>query len=80
MLGTTIDGKASLFAFATDDLIQRGLRADQIVREVALLVGGRGGGKPHMAQAGLPDAARLQEALEGVAAVVEKLAGAAAAQ
>ena len=78
VLGASLDGKASLFAFVTDDLIQRGLRADQIVREVAQRVGGRGGGKPHMAQAGLPDASRLQEALDGVVEVVQKLAGAAA--
>ncbi len=79
VLGASIDGKASLFAFATDDLIQRGLRADQIVREVAVQVGGRGGGKPHMAQAGLPDASRLQEALDGVPDVVRKLSAATSA-
>ena len=73
VLGTAVDEKASLFAFVTDDLIQRGLRADQLVRDVAGRVGGRGGGKPHMAQAGLPEAARLQEALEGVSEAVRKM-------
>jgi alanyl-tRNA synthetase len=50
------DGKNSLLAVVTDDLRDRGLRADAIIRDVAAVAGGRGGGKPHMAQAGIPDA------------------------
>ncbi|MQA90019.1 MAG: alanine--tRNA ligase [Gemmatimonas sp.] len=70
VLATELDGKASLFAVATDDLIQRGVRADAVVREVAAAAGGRGGGRPHMAQAGIPDSSRLQEALDQVEPVV----------
>lgn len=73
VLGTEVEGKASLFAVATDDLIRRGIRADQVVREAAGLVGGRGGGRPHMAQAGIPDAGRLAEALAAVPDVVRGL-------
>jgi alanyl-tRNA synthetase len=69
------DGKAALLVVVTDDLRERGVRADALVRDLAATVGGRGGGKPHMAQAGLPDAARLDEALAAAASVV---AGAAA--
>ena len=70
--------KQALFAFVTDDLIRRGVRADAVVREVAAVVGGRGGGKPHMAQAGVEDASRLDEALfAGATAVREILAGSA---
>jgi alanyl-tRNA synthetase len=57
------DGKGSLLAVVTDDLRAKGLRADAIVRDVAALAGGRGGGKPHMAQAGIPDADRIGAAL-----------------
>jgi alanyl-tRNA synthetase len=57
------DGKGSILAVVSDDLRERGLRADAIVREVAAVAGGKGGGKPHMAQAGIPDASRLEEAL-----------------
>jgi alanyl-tRNA synthetase len=63
------DGKSSLLSVVTDDLRDR-LRADTIIREVAAIAGGRGGGKPHMAQAGIPDAARLPEALAAVPGVV----------
>ncbi len=69
------DGKAALLVVVTDDLRERGLRADAIVRDIAAVVGGRGGGKPHMAQAGLPDAARLDEALAASEQVVRTAAG-----
>ncbi|MDZ7779298.1 MAG: alanine--tRNA ligase [Gemmatimonadota bacterium] len=57
------EGKQALFAFVTDDLISRGVRADAVVREVAAVVGGRGGGRPHMAQGGVNDPSRVDEAL-----------------
>ncbi len=52
-----------LFAFATDSAIAAGVRADALVREVAALVGGKGGGRPHMAQAGVADPAGLGDAV-----------------
>jgi len=71
--------KKALLAFVTDDLISRGVRADAVVREVAALVGGRGGGRPHMAQAGVEDAERLDEALAAGATAVRELLGQGAA-
>jgi alanyl-tRNA synthetase len=65
------DGKNSLLGIVTDDLRERGLRADTIIRDVASVAGGRGGGKPHMAQAGIPDASRLPDALAAVSGVVQ---------
>jgi len=65
--------RQALLAFVTDDLISRGVRADAVVREVAAVVGGRGGGRPHMAQAGVEDSARLDEALASGAEVVRNL-------
>ena len=67
------DGKGSLLAVVTDDLRARGLRADTIVRDVAAIAGGRGGGKPHMAQAGIPDAGRIEAALSEAPKVVAAL-------
>jgi alanyl-tRNA synthetase len=66
------DGKGSLLVVVTDDLRALGVRADAIVRDVAAVAGGRGGGKPHMAQAGLPDASRIAEALAAAPALVSK--------
>jgi alanyl-tRNA synthetase len=78
VIGTRAGDRASILAVATDDLIQRGIRADEVVREVAAAAGGKGGGRPHMAQAGIPEADRLPLALEKVEEVVRgMLAGAA---
>lgn len=65
--------KRALLAFVSDDMISRGVRADAVVREVAALVGGRGGGRPHMAQAGVEDPTRLDEALASGAGTVRAL-------
>jgi alanyl-tRNA synthetase len=64
------DGKNTLLVVVTDDLRDRGLRADLLVGELAAAAGGKGGGKPHMAQAGIPDAARIGAALDAVVPTV----------
>ncbi|MGZ8467933.1 MAG: alanine--tRNA ligase [Gemmatirosa sp.] len=70
------DGKTTMLAVVSDDLRERGVRADEVVRVVAAVAGGRGGGKPHMAQAGIPDASKLAEALAQAPALVGPLVGA----
>jgi alanyl-tRNA synthetase len=69
------EGKHTLLAVVTDDLRERGVRADALVRDLAEAAGGRGGGKAHMAQAGIPDAERLPDALERVPSAVRRLLG-----
>ncbi len=74
LLGAALaDGKGALLVVVTDDARERGLRADTVVRDVAATVGGRGGGKPHMAQAGV-DAAQIDTALAAGRDVVARLA------
>jgi alanyl-tRNA synthetase len=76
VLGSVIDGKVALVCVVTDDLIQaRGLKAGSIVGAVAKMVGGGGGGKPHLATAGGKDAGKLDEALEKVPEVIRSFAG-----
>jgi len=55
VLGMESDGKATLLAAVTDDLVGR-VNAGGLIRELAPIVGGRGGGRPNLAQAGGPDA------------------------
>jgi alanyl-tRNA synthetase len=59
----TDDGKVMLLAGVTDDLIKKGVKAGDIVKEIAPIVGGGGGGRPNMAQAGGKDASKIDEAL-----------------
>jgi alanyl-tRNA synthetase len=74
VLGAVIEGKVSLLAVVTDDLIKsRSLKAGDIVKKAAEIVGGSGGGKPHLALAGGKDPAKLEEALRQVPHIVEGL-------
>jgi alanyl-tRNA synthetase len=70
------DGKNALLVVVTDDLRERGVRADALIKDIAAAAGGRGGGKPHMAQAGIPDASRFAEALARAPELVRAVLGA----
>ena len=65
--------RTALFSVVTDDLIGRGVRADQVVRKVAEITGGSGGGRPHMAQGGVGDPDRVAEALARAPEIVRAL-------
>jgi alanyl-tRNA synthetase len=75
VLAATVGERVALFAVATDDLVQRGVRADTVLREVAAVAGGKGGGRPHMAQGGVGDPDRVPEALRQVVEIVRPLLG-----
>jgi alanyl-tRNA synthetase len=77
VLGAVMNEKVNFLAVVTDDLISGGvLRADELVREVAKIAGGSGGGKPHQALAGGKQVDKLDEALErGRQLLRERLAG-----
>mgnify|MGYP000873088356 FL=1 len=72
VLGSRFDGKALFVVTVTRDLIDRGLRAGDIVKAAAEAAGGGGGGRPDMAQAGARDAAKLKEALGAAKARIER--------
>jgi len=72
-LGTIIDGRPLLIVGLTNDLLSRGLHAGKLAGDAARLMGGGGGGRPNMAQAGGRDAAKLAEAVAAVVAAVEPL-------
>ncbi|MEZ4414116.1 MAG: alanine--tRNA ligase [Gemmatimonadota bacterium] len=64
------DGKVGLMVSVSDDLVQRGVRAGDLVRELAALGGGSGGGRPHLAQGGVDGPEGLERALAGAMAAV----------
>ena len=74
VLGLASDGKASLVAVVSQDL-QKRLHAGRIIKEVAALVGGSGGGRPDFAQAGGKNAEKLEEALQAVYNIVAEFIG-----
>ena len=71
VLGSVADGKVSLIAGVTPDLTAK-LKAGELVNYVAQQVGGKGGGRPDMAQAGGNDPAKLSEALRSVGPWIEQ--------
>jgi alanyl-tRNA synthetase len=72
VLGTVNEDRPVLVAAVTPDLIQRGLRAGDLIKKVAQIVGGSGGGRPHLAQAGGRDPDRLPAAIEAVPDLVRE--------
>ncbi len=65
------DGKISILTMATKDAVTKGIHAGNIVKEVARICGGGGGGRPDMAQAGGKDVAKLGDALKVAWQVIE---------
>ena len=75
VFGFDDNGKATLLAGVTDDLVKKGLKAGDIVKEIAPIVDGGGGGRPQMAQAGGKNPAKIGDALARAAELIrEKLA------
>jgi len=77
VLGASFEnGKNTMLTVVSDDLRERGVRADAILRELAAAAGGKGGGKPHMAQAGIPDASRMASVVAEAPEMIRKFLGA----
>ncbi|MBM7561584.1 alanine--tRNA ligase [Fusibacter tunisiensis] len=70
VLANEHEGKVELLAMASDLAVKNGAHAGNIIREVAKITGGGGGGKPNMAQAGGKDANKIDEALQKVYALL----------
>jgi len=76
VLATDIGGQATLLVTVTGDLVDsKRLHAGNLVKEIAAAGGGRGGGRPNMAQAGMPDSAGLEKALRAADGVIAAQAG-----
>ena len=72
VLGTVSEGGPVLVAMVTQDLVERGVNAATIARDTAKIMGGGGGGRPDMAQAGGRQPEKLDEALNGVVGLVRR--------
>jgi alanyl-tRNA synthetase len=78
LLASVVDEKVALVCVVTDDLVAaKKLEAGKIVGAVAKLLGGGGGGRPHMATAGGKDVAKLTEALQRTESIVRSFLGGA---
>ena len=75
VLGSVTDSKVTLLTAVTKDLVQR-IPANSLIAKLAPIVGGKGGGKPDLAQAGGKDADKLDQALGSAPGAVRELLGA----
>jgi alanyl-tRNA synthetase len=73
VLGSSEGGKVVFVAMASPEAISKGLHAGNIVREVAKMAGGNGGGRPNMAQAGGKDPGKLNDALNKVVEIAKNM-------
>ena len=72
VLGTNADNKANIVIALSDDMIEKGYNAAQLVREIAPLIQGGGGGQPTLATAGGKNTEGLKTAIEKVIAIITK--------
>jgi alanyl-tRNA synthetase len=75
VLGFIEDGNATLLAGVTDDLVKKGLKAGDIVKQIAPLIDGGGGGRPQMAQAGGKNPEKIDDALTKAAETIKEKLG-----
>ncbi len=71
VLASAVDGKVSLMAMATDGAVKKGAHAGNLIKAIASLVGGGGGGRPNMAQAGGKNPEGIDQAVASVKEVLE---------
>ena len=75
VLAAVNDGKINFVALCGKEALKKGAHAGKVIKEVAAMTGGGGGGKPDMATAGGKDISKLEDALEAVNNIVDKLLG-----
>ncbi|MCI1943812.1 alanine--tRNA ligase [Clostridium luticellarii] len=72
VLGSSVNGKVQLIAMATKEAVKNGIHCGKIIKEIAAVAGGRGGGRPDMAQAGGKFPEKLEEAIGKCSIIMEK--------
>lgn len=75
VLGGSAEGKSNILCKCSKSAVAKGANAGTLVREIAAVAGGKGGGKPDQAMAGVPDASKLGEAIAAAYGIVEKAIG-----
>lgn len=70
VLASEKDGKVNLVAMASEDAVKKGIHAGKVIKEVAKITGGGGGGRPNMAQAGGKDPSKIDDALSKVYEII----------
>ena len=73
ILSSTTNDKVNLLVLVTEDLTKKNYHAGNILKEIAKIIGGTGGGKPYMAQGGGKKPELLDKALDQIPKIVKKV-------
>lgn len=71
VLSNVVDDKLNIVVGASDDVVKLGIHCGNIVKEIAQIAGGKGGGRPNMAQAGAPDISKAEQVLLSAVEVIK---------
>jgi alanyl-tRNA synthetase len=72
VLGSKIDEQAVLVASVAESMVERGISAGEIIKHISAIVGGKGGGRPGMAQGGGKEPEKMDDALNAAAELIQK--------
>ena len=72
VLAGTNEGKSNILCKCSKSAVAKGANAGTLVREIAAVAGGKGGGKPDQAMAGVPDVGKIKDALASAEDIVKK--------
>jgi len=75
LLAGTADGKGNFLCICSKEAIEKGANAGKIVKEIAAIAGGKGGGRPDSAMAGIADLSKIDEALAALEGIVSGMIG-----
>ncbi|NLD04844.1 MAG: alanine--tRNA ligase, partial [Synergistaceae bacterium] len=73
LAGIGEENHVSLTSMASEEAVSKGIRANEFLKEIADLIGGKGGGRPNLAQGRAPDAGKLNEAIEKAPEIFARL-------
>ena len=72
VLGSQCNGGSSILLGVTDDLIKKGMKANELITRIAPLIQGSGGGRPELAQAGSKDPSKIESAMNEIKRILKE--------
>jgi len=72
VLGSKTEENALLLVCVTDDLVKKGIKANELITDIALIIGGSGGGRPQLAQAGSKEISKIDTAVQKASSIIKE--------
>jgi alanyl-tRNA synthetase len=72
LLGSYTQENAFILLSVTEDLVKKGIKADELIKDIAPLINGSGGGRPQLAQAGSKETAKVESAIQQASELIKE--------